>query len=116
LQQYCLSAWSRWRFCTLLLRFSRLPCFLPIIDTAIGVWGAVFVFWQIGWYSAQPIRVYRWVAAVVLLVSFAPDVAIATRQLGGAGWPEAFALMSMHVAVWALCVTILPRLVAAKSF
>ena len=55
------------------------------------------------------------VAAGVLLISFAPDVALATGQMHGAGWPEAFALMSMHVAVWAICVTILPRLVVAKS-
>lgn len=58
---------------------------------------------------------YRRVAAGVLLVSFAPDVAIAIGHMHDAGWPEAFALMSMHVAVWTLCVTILPRLVAAKS-
>ena len=95
--------------------FQPLTLFIPIIDTAIGVWGAVFVFWKIGYYSGDPIRTYRQVAAGVLLISFAPDVAIATGHLLGAGWPEAFALMSMHVAVWAICVTILPRLVAAKS-
>jgi hypothetical protein len=26
----------------------------------------------------------------------------------GGGWPEAIALMSMHIAVWSICVTILP--------
>ena len=95
--------------------FQPLTLFIPIIDTAIGVWGAVFVFWKIGYYSGDPIRTYRKVAAGVLLISFAPDIAIATQHMLGAGWPEAFALMSMHVAVWAICVTILPRLVAAKS-
>jgi hypothetical protein len=95
--------------------FQPLTLLPPIIDTAIGVWGAVFVFWQIGWYSAKPIRMYRKVAAGVLLISFAPDVAIAIGHMQDAGWPEAFALMSMHVAVWAICGTILPRLVAVKS-
>jgi uncharacterized membrane protein YhaH (DUF805 family) len=90
--------------------------FVPIVDTAIAVWGAVFVLWQIGYYSLDPIRTYRRVAAVVLLISFAPDVAIAAARWQDAGWYEAFALMSMHVAVWAICVTILPRLVVVKRF
>jgi len=32
----------------------------------------------------------------------------------GGGWPEALTLMSMHVAVWAICVTVLPAAVAAE--
>jgi len=55
------------------------------------------------------------VAAGVLLLSFAPDVALVTQHLPGAGWPEAFALMSMHIVVWAICLTMLPGLVAAKG-
>src|SRR5580692_10276903 len=53
--------------------FLPLTWFPPIVDTAIGVWGAVFVFWKIGYYRADPIRTYRWVAALVLLISFVPD-------------------------------------------
>lgn len=33
----------------------------------------------------------------------------------GGGWPEAFALMTMHVAVWAICATFLPWLVLTKD-
>ena len=95
--------------------FLPLTVLVPIIDTAIGVFGAVFVFLLIGWYSGQPLRTYRMVAAGVLVISFAPDIAMATGHMMGAGWPEASALMSMHVAVWAICVTILPRLVAVRS-
>ncbi|HEX4310221.1 MAG TPA: hypothetical protein VHZ25_09355 [Acidobacteriaceae bacterium] len=96
-------------------RFVPLTLFPPTFDTAIGVAGAVFVFLQIAENAARPIRTYRKIAAGVLLVSFAPDIAIPMRHVPGAGWPEAFALMSMHVAVWAICVTMLPRLVASKS-
>ena len=32
----------------------------------------------------------------------------------GGGWPEACALMAMHVAVWTICVTLLPWLAIAK--
>ena len=34
--------------------------------------------------------------------------------LMGEGWPEACALMTMHVAVWAICVTLLPSLAITK--
>jgi hypothetical protein len=61
------------------------------------------------------IRTWRKTAAGVLLISFAPDIALIMMHVPGAGWPEACALMSMHVAVWAICVTILPRLVTTKS-
>jgi hypothetical protein len=95
--------------------FEPLTLFPPILDTAIGVGGAAFVFLQIAENAARPIPTFRKIAAGVLLVSFAPDIAIAMRHVSGAGWPEAFALMSMHVAVWAICITMLPRLVASKS-
>jgi hypothetical protein len=32
----------------------------------------------------------------------------------GEGWPEACALMTMHVVVWAICVTLLPSLATTK--
>jgi hypothetical protein len=60
--------------------------------------------------SLDSVRTYRRVAAVVLVVSFLPDVLLATSHEMGAGWPECFALMVMHVVVWALCVTLLPGL------
>jgi len=96
--------------------FEPLTLFPPIFDTVLGVAGAVFVFLQIGRYSLQPIHTYRKVALGVLLVSFAPDVALAAEHWLGFGWPEAFALMSMHVAVWAICVTMLPGLVVTKNY
>jgi glycosidase len=47
-------------------------------------------------------------------VKVVPDVLLAVTHGSGGGWPEGLALMSMHVAVWAICVTVLPAAVAAK--
>ncbi len=86
-----------------------------IFDSVIGAAGAVFVFWQTCQYSLKHIRFYRKLAAGVLFISLGPDAALALGHWFGGGWPEAFALASMHVVVWAICVTILPLLVATKS-
>lgn len=77
----------------------------PILDTTLGCLGAILVF-----ASMASVRAYRRVAAVVLVLSFAPDVLLATSHEMGGGWPEASFLMVMHVVVWAICVTLLPNL------
>jgi hypothetical protein len=83
----------------------------PTFDTAFLGGCAVFAFFCMGRYSLEPIREYRSLAWKVLLVSFVPDIALATLHWFGGGWPEALALMTMHIAVWAICVTMLPALV-----
>jgi hypothetical protein len=82
----------------------------PVFDTVVAVSVAIIVFARIWSDSLEPAREYRSVAAKVLIVSFAPDVALAVMHGFGGGWPEAFALMAMHVTVWAICVTMLPAL------
>jgi hypothetical protein len=82
----------------------------PVFDTVVAVGVAIFVFARIWSDSLEPAREYRSLAAKVLIVSFAPDVALAVLHGFGGGWPEAFALMAMHIAVWAICVTMLPAL------
>ncbi len=82
----------------------------PVFDTVVAVGIAILVFARIWRDSLEPAREYRSLAAKVLIVSFAPAVALAVMHGFGGGWPEAFALMAMHVAVWAICVTILPAL------
>ena len=96
-------------------RFQPLQWAPPIIDTVILVTGAVLVFNVVATMSSNPIRTFRIVAASVLLLSFVPDVLLATRHSFGGGWPEALALMSMHVAAWFVTVTMLIGLTAEKT-
>ena len=91
------------------------PAFLPltlappIIDTILGVVAAIFVFVKIAFHP-NPVRTYRRIAAVALVLSFVPDVVLAVSRDMAGDWPEACALMIMHVVVWAICVTLLPGL------
>ena len=87
--------------------FAPLTLTPPILDSCLGCLGAIFVFVSMVFYK-DSVRRYRRVAAVVLLVSFIPDVGLATSHEMGGGWPEASFLMIMHVVVWAICVTLLP--------
>jgi hypothetical protein len=63
----------------------------------------------------NPVRAWRRVSAVVLILSFAPCALLAISHIMGGGWPEACALMAMHVAVWTICVTLLPWLATTKN-
>ena len=81
----------------------------PIIDTIICVVVAIFVFLKISSYP-NSVRLWRYVAAAALVLSFVPDVLLAMSRAMGGGWPEACALMIMHIVVWAVCVTLLPGL------
>jgi hypothetical protein len=91
------------------------PTFLPLasgpptIDTILCVIVAVFVFLKISSYP-NCVRLWRYVATAVLVLSFIPDVLLAISRNMGGGWPEACALMIMHIVVWAICVTLLPGL------
>jgi hypothetical protein len=87
---------------------------VPVFDTALAAGAAIVVFARIWSDSLEPARDYRSLAARVLIVSFVPDVALALVHGFGGGWPEAFAVMAMHVAVWAICVTMLPALCWAR--
>jgi hypothetical protein len=63
----------------------------------------------------EPVREFRSLAWKILVVSFVPDIGLAMQHWFGGGWPEAVALMSMHIAVWAICVTILPTLAVSNK-
>ncbi len=96
-------------------KFLPLTKEIPIFDTVFFGACAVLVFFCMGRYSLEPIPEYRSLAWKALLVSFVPDIAVATLHWLGGGWPEAFALMAMHIAVWAICVTMLPACVAPNA-
>lgn len=85
----------------------------PVIDTILCTVVAIFVFIRI-MFVRNPLRTWRRVATVVLILSFTPDVLLANSHEMGATWPEAFTLMTMHVVVWALCITLLPALAISK--
>ena len=79
----------------------------PILDTTVCVIVAIFVFLKVSSYP-NPVRRWRYVATGVLVVSFVPDVLLAKSHAFGGGWPEACALMVMHVVVWIVCIFLLP--------
>jgi hypothetical protein len=87
----------------------------PIIDTVLLVTAAVFVFTFVATTASNPVRMFRSIAGLVLLVSFVPDILLAIWHSFGGGWPEAIALMSMHVTAWAVTVTMLIGLTAVRS-
>ena len=90
-------------------RFEPLAVGPPILDTIVCVIVAIFVFLKVSSYP-NCVRLWRYVATGVLVVSFLPDVLLATSRSMGGGWPEACALMATHIVVWAICVTLLPGL------
>jgi hypothetical protein len=93
--------------------FTPLSLGSPIVATVVCTTMAIYVFAGIASYS-NPVRAWRRTSAVVLILSFAPCVLMAVSHIMGGGWPEAFALMTMHVAVWAVCATLLPWLALRK--
>lgn len=96
---------------------SFLPLLLPppIIDTVALVTAAVFVFGMMATMAAHPVRTFRIIAAVVLGISFIPDVLLATRHSFGGGWPEAIALMLMHIVAWLVTVKMLIGLTTVST-
>jgi hypothetical protein len=94
-------------------RFEPLAVGPPILDTFLCTVVAIFVFIKIV-SGPNPLRTWRCVAAVVLVLSFIPDVLLATSRSMGGGWPEAGALMIMHIVVWGICITLLPALAMGK--
>lgn len=95
-------------------RFAPLSPGPPVLDTIVCVIVAIFVFLKISFYP-NGVRLWRFVATAVLLVSFLPDILLAASHSMGGGWPEAGALMIMHIVVWAICVTLLPGLAFTPS-
>lgn len=87
----------------------------PILDTVLFGGAAILVFFRMCSYKLNPIAQYRSLAWKVLIVSFVPDVLVALRHSWGGGWPEAFALMTMHLAVWVFCITMLPALTTVRN-
>jgi hypothetical protein len=83
----------------------------PSVLTIVCVTGAVLVFAIVAREALDPCRTYRRLALAVLMISFVPDVVLAsTAALGINLWPLAVIFMVMHIAAWAVTVTMLTRL------
>jgi hypothetical protein len=94
--------------------FTPLSLGSPIVATIVCTMIAVYVF--VGMVSnSNPVRTWRQVSAVIVILSFAPCLLLGISRAMGGGWPEACALMTMHVAVWAICATLLPWLAITKE-
>ena len=93
--------------------FTPLSLGSPIVATIGCTVVAIYVF--VGMVSyPNPVRTWRRVSAAVLVLSFVPCVLLAISHLMGGGWPEACALMTTHVVVWAICATLLSSLATTK--
>ncbi|HTC87760.1 MAG TPA: DUF6069 family protein [Bryobacteraceae bacterium] len=93
--------------------FTPLSLGSPIVATVVCTGMAIYVFVGMASYP-NPARTWRRVSAVVLILSFLPCVLLAISHIMGGGWPQACALMAMHVVVWAVCATLLPSLAITK--
>ncbi|SPE39270.1 membrane hypothetical protein [Candidatus Sulfopaludibacter sp. SbA3] len=94
--------------------FTPLTPGAPIVGTIACTTMAIYVFVGVMSYP-NPVRTWRRAATVVLLLSFLPNVVFAIAHIMGTRWPEACALMTMHAAVWAICVTLLPSLAITEQ-
>jgi hypothetical protein len=74
--------------------------------TIVLVSAGVLVFAVVVRRSATPIRTYRRIALVALVVSFIPDLFLPGADPGGT-WPAAIVLMVTHVAAYVPVVLIL---------
>ena len=93
--------------------FTPLSLGSPIVATIVCTAMAIYVFVGIVSYP-NPVRTWRRISAVVLILSFVPCVLLAISHIMGGDWPEACALMTTHVVVWAICATLLPSLATTK--
>ena len=93
--------------------FTPLSLGSPIVATIVCTIMAIYIFIGMASYP-NPVRTWRRASAVVVILSFAPCLLLAISHIMGGGWLEAFALMTMHVVVWAICATLLPGLATTK--
>ena len=83
----------------------------PIAFTIMGVLGAVIVYAIIGRLSRRPIRLFRVIALIVLVLSFIPDIGLLmTGMIPGTSPVAVGTLASMHIVAWAITVWMLTTL------
>jgi len=88
---------------------------LPVMLTLILCTGAVIVYALVGRFAKNPIRTYVIISAVFLVISFLPDIAVASAPFPGAGWPYGITLMIMHVVAGSITVYTLIKLTTTSK-
>ena len=94
-------------------QFFQLQGAIYIVFTIIGAIGAVLVFALLSRFARRPIRLYRIIATVVLALSLIPDLALLSEP--GASWYAVGTLMSMHIATYLVCVSVLTTMTRSRG-
>jgi len=88
---------------------------IPIILTLVLCTGAVIVYALVGRFAKNSVRTYIIISSVFLVVSFLPDIAVASAPFPGAGWPYSITLMIMHVVAGFITVYMLIKLTTTQN-
>jgi hypothetical protein len=89
---------------------SPLTLGMVAISSVIGVMGAAAVFAVIALFVRHPVRLFRIVAVLVLVLSFATPLTIPGVPLS-----MILSMEAMHVAAWAVIVGLLTNLARRKE-
>lgn len=93
--------------------FFQLQGPIYIVFTIIGTIGAVLVFALVSRLSRRPIRLFRIIATIVLVLSLIPDLGLLSSP--GASWYAVGTLMSMHLAAYLVCVGVLTTMTRTRA-
>lgn len=100
---------------TAVLQTGAVPRFQPLNYTAVvfltttGLLGATVVYWLLVQWKPAPDRLFVWIAGIILLVSFVPDLGLLTVD-PQATIPGIAVLMAMHVIAAVVAVGVLTEL------
>ena len=87
-----------------------------VFFTVAGMVGAVVVFGVMLRFARRPVRLFRRVALVVLLISLVPDVLMLfSGSMPGTTVAGVLTLMVEHVASWAVAVGVLTASVGERE-
>ena len=86
----------------------------PALVTAVLVSGAVIIFPMFVEMASNPVRTFRRMSLVVMLISCAPNLYAALARDAGVEWGM-LALMVMHIVAWAVTVPMLTRLTVTST-
>ena len=83
--------------------------------TVAGGVGAMATFALVGWLSKRPFRLFNWIAGVVLVLSWAPDILLlVARPFPGVAVTGVATLMGMHAMTAGIIVWLLNTQARAK--